>query len=140
MRRILFCLLIIVSSCSENPENLLRHINGYWEIQEVILSDGTKREYSINETIDYIKIDENLKGFRKKMKPGLNDTYFTSEDAEGISAKFENNQLILQYTTPYANWNETVLSASEEILKIVNDNNVVYLYRRYQPINLEFEE
>jgi len=140
MRRILFCLLIIVSSCSENPENLLRHINGYWEIQEVILSDGTKREYSINETIDYIKIDENLKGFRKKMKPGLNDTYFTSEDAEGISAKIENNQLILQYTTPYANWNETVLSASEETLKIVNDNNVVYLYKRYQPINLEFEE
>lgn len=140
MRRILFGLLILVCSCSENPENLLQHINGYWEIQEVILSDGTKREYSINETIDYIKIDENLKGFRKKMKPGLNDTYFTSEDAEGISAKIENNQLILQYTTPYANWNETVLSASEETLKIVNDNNVVYLYKRYQPINLEFEE
>ncbi|MCA0132249.1 lipocalin family protein [Winogradskyella alexanderae] len=139
MKRFLLLLFILLSSCTNNPENYLEHINGYWEIEEVVLPDGTKREYRINETIDYLKINDSLKGFRKKMKPGLNDTYYTSDDAEAIVARIENNKLILQYSTPYSIWEEVVLEANKERLKVVNEEKVVYLYKRYSPINLNLE-
>ena len=73
------------------------------------------------------------------MKPGINDTYFTSDDAEAITAKIEDNELNLYYSTLYFNWKETVLDADENQLKVRNENNVVYLYKRYQPINIEIE-
>ena len=130
---------LLLSSCSKNPETYIQHLEGYWEIEEVTLWDGTKKEYRFNETIDYIKIDDSLKGFRKKLKPGINDTYFTSDDAEALTLKIENDSLNIYYSTTYSKWKETVLEASPTQLKISNPNNDVYLYKRYTPINLTVE-
>ena len=133
----LFCLLIL--SCSKNPEAHIPHIEGYWEIVEVTLPDGNKKEYKFNETIDYISINDSLHGFRKKLKPGINDTYFTSADAESLVVKIENDSLNIYYTTSFANWKETVLEATIENLRVVNQNKTVYLYKRYTPIKLDIE-
>jgi hypothetical protein len=131
--------LVSVLGCSKNPEVYIQHIEGYWEIEKVTLSNGFEKNYKYNETIDYISINDSLKGFRKKMTPGINDTYFTTDDAEAITLKIENNALNIYYTTPYANWKETVLEATPKNLKIINENKDVYLYKRYTPINLDIE-
>ncbi|MUU77622.1 hypothetical protein GN138_04130 [Winogradskyella sp. HL2-2] len=129
-----------IFSCSKNPKPFIKHIEGYWEIQEVTMADGSKKEYKFNETIDYIGIKDSLKGFRKKLKPGINDTYYTSGDAEDIQLKIEDNILYIYYTTPYTNWKETVLNANEEQLKIITEDQNIYLYKRYTPIKLNLEE
>lgn len=133
----LFCLLIL--SCTKNPETFIPHIDGYWEISEVTMPDGSKKEYRFNETIDYISINDSLTGFRKKLKPGINDTYFTSDDTENLEIKIENDSLNIYYNTPFASWKETVLDATPETLKVINQNDIVYLYKKYTPINLELE-
>ncbi|WP_299094614.1 lipocalin family protein [Winogradskyella sp.] len=140
MKKYGIILLILIFSCSKNPETLLTHLNGYWEIEEVTLENGTKKQYQFSETIDYISINDSLKGYRKKLKPGINDTYFTSDDAEAITLKIEDNQLNIYYKTAYAEWKETVLEASEKHLKVSNENNTIYLYKRYTPIRLDVEE
>ena len=133
-------LMVSIFSCSKNPEPYIKHIEGYWEIQEVTMADGSKKEYKFNETIDYIGVNDSLKGFRKKLKPGINDTYFTSGDAEDIQLKIENNTLYIYYTTPYASWKETVLNANAEQLKIMTEDQNIYLYKRYKSIILDLEE
>lgn len=139
MKKFYFIILLLVLSCSENPETYIEHLNGYWEIEEVTLTDGTKKQYQFNETIDYISINDSLQGFRKKLNPGINDTYFTSDDAEKLIVRLENDSLNLYYSTPYAKWKETVLEASETYLKISNENKNVYLYKRYKPIKLDVD-
>ncbi|MBO6881833.1 lipocalin family protein [Winogradskyella sp.] len=139
MKKLIWLLSIVLLGCSENPETYIQHLEGYWEIEEVTLADGTTREYTFNETIDYISLNDSLFGFRKKLKPGINDTYYTSDDAESLKIKIENGDLNLYYSTPYAEWTETVLEASPERLKIKNADNNVYLYKRYTPINLDIE-
>lgn len=139
MRKLLFITLLLMVSCSNNPEHYLEYLNGYWEIEEVTLSNGTKKQYQFNETIDYINVNDSLQGFRKKLKPGINDTYFTSDNAEKIIAKLENDNLVLYYSTPYSQWKETVLEASETHLKVRNENKDVYLYKRYTPIKLDVD-
>ncbi len=139
MRKFSFILLILIFSCSKNPETYIEHLNGYWEIEEVTLANGSVKQYQFNETIDYISINDSLQGFRKKLKPGINDTYFTSDDAEAITLKIENSKLNMYYKTSYAEWKETVLEASEKHLKVRNENKDVYLYKRYTPLHLEVE-
>lgn len=131
----LFCFLTL--SCSENPEIYIQHIEGYWEIEVVTMADGSKKEYKFNETIEYISLNDSLVGFRKKLKPGINDTYFTTSDAEVISLKIENDSLNLYYSTPYANWKETVMEATSTKLLIINKNKNIYLYKRYTPLKLD---
>lgn len=130
---------LLIFSCTKNPETYILHLEGYWEIQEVTMADGSKKEYKFNETIDYISLNDSLKGFRKKLKPGINDTYFTSDDAEALKLKIENNTLNIYYTTPYDNWKETVLEANAEKLKVINENKTVYLYKRYTSVKLDVE-
>ena len=132
-------LVFVITSCSQNPEEYLEHINGYWEIEEVQFTNGDVKPYKYNESIDYISINDRLIGFRKKLKPGFNSKYITSKDAEGITAKIENNSLNLYYKTPYTNWKETVLKADENSLKVINDRETIYLYKRYKPIELDLE-
>ncbi|AUC80869.1 hypothetical protein [Lacinutrix sp. Bg11-31] len=136
MKKSIFVLLvsIIVFSCSQKPETLIEHIEGYWEIESVLLSNGVKREYKVNQTIDYISIGDSLKGFRKKMNPRFDGKYETSKDSETLQLKIENDSLNLYYSTEFSNWKETVLMANKSQLKIINQNNNVYLYKRFTPI------
>ncbi len=130
---------LLVFSCSKDPNSFVEHVNGYWEIEQVIFIDGTKKEYKYNDTVDYINLNDSLVGFRKKLKPSINSKYVTSKDAEGLTAKIENDSLHLYYKTPYATWKETVLMANETTLKVVNDKKTVYLYKRYKPLQLDIE-
>ncbi|RCW92268.1 lipocalin-like domain-containing protein [Winogradskyella arenosi] len=140
MKTYFWLLCLILCSCSKHPEAHIAHLQGYWEIEEVTLADGSKKTYPYNETIDFISVNDSLKGFRKKLKPGLNDTYYTSADAERIELRIENDELNIYYTTPYAQWKETILEASSEQLKIINEDENVYLYKRYTPIRLDLKE
>ncbi|TXE05788.1 hypothetical protein ES711_14565 [Gelidibacter salicanalis] len=138
MKKIILCsILVLVMSCSNNPEGFVTHVSGYWEIDEVTLADGSKREYTYNDTVDYFSVTDSLTGFRKKLKPSFDGTYTTSDDAESLTLKLENDSLNIYYSTPYANWKETVIKATEDQLLIVNEQNVRYLYKRFEPIIVE---
>lgn len=138
MKKIVFILIIALSiSCSKNPKNLIEHIDGYWEIESVTLPDGTKKEYKINQTIDYISVNDSLIGFRKKMKPRFDGKYETSKNTEILQLKIENDSLNLHYSTKFSKWKETVLMANKNQLKIVNQNNTMYFYKRFTPINVK---
>ncbi|WMI67804.1 lipocalin family protein [Mangrovimonas sp. YM274] len=120
--------------CGKNPESSLQHLNGYWEIKEVTLADGSKKEYTFSNTIDYIEVNDSLVGFRKKLTPTLEGKFKTSGDAENIKAIIQNDSLILEYKTPYSSWKETVLKATEDKLLILNSRKDLYLYSRYEPL------
>ena len=139
-KNLLFILIMFsLFNCSKSPETYIEYIAGYWEIEEVTLSDGSKKEYKFNDTIDYISLNDSLYGFRKKLKPGINNTYFTSGNAETLNVKIENNSLNIYYSTPYAKWKETVIEATPKNLRIINENKDVYLYKRYTPIIMSVE-
>lgn len=140
MKRLnLLFICFIIFSCSNNPKSNLEHVNGYWEIDQVLFENGDKKVYKYNESIDYINVNDSLKGFRKKLKPGFNSKYITSDDAEGITVKIEDDSLNFYYKTPYATWKETVLSADANSMKVVNDRETVYIYKRYKPMELDLE-
>lgn len=131
---LIFSLIII--SCKQNPETFVEHINGYWEIESVALPNGDTKAYTFSGTIDFIEVNDNLEGFRKKLKPRMDGTFSTSNDEETLKLVLENDSLNAYYQTPYTNWKETILFADESNLKVVNQDKKVYLYKRWKQINI----
>ncbi len=135
MKKMIFLLVLIaLFSCSDQPEDYIEHLNGYWEIDEVILPDGSKRDYNFNETIDFLSINDSMTGFRKKLKPNFDGSFSTSDDAEALKVIVENDSLNMYYKTPYAEWKESVLGATDRRLIILNQDKFRYIYKRYKPI------
>ena len=128
---------LVLLSCSKNPESYIEHLSGYWEIDEVTFPDGLKRDYNYSDTVDYISITDSLTGFRKKLKPNLDGTYSTSDDAESLKVVIENDSLNIYYKTPFSEWKETVIKATENQLIVQNQDNMRYIYRRYEPLDLD---
>lgn len=131
----LFCTLLCISCVSKVNQEQLHLLNGYWEIKEVTFKDGTKKEYSVNTTVDYISLDS-LKGFRKKMSPKFNGTFETSNDAEPILIRIANDSIFMNYTTDLNTWEEVLISLSEKSFSVKNDQGITYTYERFEPINI----
>ena len=129
------CVLLFTFSCKrENPDKILGHISGYWEIEEVTSAAGESKAFTMNMLVDYIEIN-NSEGFRKKVAPQPDGTFNITDDAEKIEVKIENNQVQLHYSTPFDQWTETVLKADEHQLIVKNEDGIIYTYRRYEQIN-----
>ncbi len=137
MKKLALLLILIIFSCKEDKSHFTENIDGYWEIKYVKLNNGYEKEYTVNETIDYIEITSDTSGFRKKMKPQFDGTFKTSNNSETFTFKIENDSFNLHYKTPYHNWKETILDISKDEMKVINQSKDVYLYKRYTPINIQ---
>ncbi len=135
-RFILSLLTLFLMDCSNPPENFIPFLEGYWEISEVTLPNGTKKIFQYNDSVDFLEFSDSLTGYRRKLKPNINGGFLTSNDVEKFQLKVENDSLNVYYSTPFAKWKETVLSASENELLVINKAKVRYLYKRYQPIDI----
>lgn len=137
MRKAVILLYIFVSiSCGQRVEMTdIAKLNGYWEIEKVILSDGNEKEYKVNETIDYFKVNGTT-GFRKKVMPQFDGTYLENGDAEKIDVAFKEKKAFLNYTTNYAKWKEEIISISDDKL-VLRNGEVEYYYKKPIPFSLK---
>jgi len=126
----LFLVFGALLSCKQSfVEADLQHLNGYWEIEKVILPDGDKKEYKVNETIDFFKI-ENKKGFRKKVMPQIDGTYLTNNIQETVKVDLIDGTASIHYNTPYAHWKEEIIELTKDKLVIKNQQDLEYHYKR----------
>ena len=131
MKRILLLIVLVSAlSCKQKiTEADLSNLNGYWEIEKVELPDGDKKEYKVNETIDFFKIEAN-KGFRKKVMPQLDGTYLTNDIQEDVVVVVKDGDASLQYKTTYASWKEEIIELTKDKLVVKNQQEIEYYYKR----------
>lgn len=136
MKKILFIIVLSFISCTKpDPESYKQFINGYWEIEHVVLSDGTKKEYNFNQSIDFFETKDTI-GIRKKVQPKLDGTFIASRDSETFTLKIENDSLRMYYKTLLSEWKETVISAKENQIIIKNEAGNMYFYKPYEKLSL----
>ena len=131
MKKILFLIVLgSVLSCKQKITDAdISNLNGYWEIEKVELPDGDKKEYKVNETIDFFKIEAN-KGFRKKVMPQLDGTYLTNDIQEDIVIAVKDGDATIQYKTTYASWKEEIIELTKDKLVVKNEQDLEYHYKR----------
>ena len=135
---LLLLLTFILLNCSDNPENYIKYINGYWEIKHVEKDNQLLKEYNFSSNVDYFEVnDETLTGFRKKVTPTLEGKFIINNHESPFSLKIEENNLIIEYNVNGNKFQETIINASEEKMVITNAEGITYVYRPFTPINLE---
>ncbi|WP_277012146.1 hypothetical protein [Flavobacterium lindanitolerans] len=128
---------VVTIACNQNvSKEDAKKLNGYWEIEKVILADGSEKDYKINTTYDFFEIGNNYKGFRKKVSPQLDGKFLTDDTSEAVEIVEKNGKVYLDYKTDYAKWEEELKSVSENHMTIVNPQKIEYQYKRATPINL----
>jgi len=138
---LLFGLLLI--SCNQSiTDKDLAKLNGYWEIKKVVLKDGEKKDYKVNETIDFFELrqaqsDKKWNGYRQKVMPQLDGTYKTNNLKEVISISNENGSFFINYTTSYGKWKEEIIEIQDSVLVLKNKEDLEYNYNRYQPFSFK---
>ena len=134
----LLLLLTVITACKSSiQEGEISRLEGYWEITKVVFQDGTTKPYTINTTVDYIGID-GFNGYIKKMKPGLNGRYQTSNKA----AQFKLIQKDGLWEMHFEGDQKSTLSLLElDSLEysVKDQGQVRYYYKRYEPININDE-
>ena len=132
-----FLLSFLFLSCkpSVNEADLVK-INGYWEIQKVELPQGGKKEYKVNETIDFFSLKNNS-GFRQKVMPQLDGTYLTNDIKEHIKVSNKDRVFYINYTTNYGKWKEEILEIQDSVLVLKNKDNLEYHYKRQVPFSIK---
>ncbi len=132
----LLLLLIFVGCKQEITNKDILKINGYWEIENVILEDGKKKDYKVNQTVDYFQLKDK-KGFRKKVMPQLNGTYLINNVKEDITISEENDCFYINYSTQYGKWKEEIIEIQDSILVLKNKDNLEYHFKKYIPFSLK---
>ncbi len=134
-RAFLLVLVLLLWSCNEKTpeEEDLHYLNGYWEIAEVRLPDGSKKEYSVNPNIDFIQF-ENGQGFRKKVRPKFDGTYNTSKDVEFFTVAHTEEAVTLFYKSDFDEWEERLVQVDSLSFSVMNNEGTSYVYKRFEPI------
>jgi hypothetical protein len=133
----LFLSLLLLVSCNQSiTDKDISKINGYWEIKEVVLKDGEKKDYKINETIDYFQLKDK-KGFRKKLMPQFDGTYLTNNLKEEILISSKDGKFYINYSTSFGKWQEEIIEIKDSTLVLKNKDDLEYNYKRYQGFSLK---
>ena len=133
----IFTTFLFVSCQEKKAESFdVNLLNGYWEIEEVTLSDGTKKEYKINENVDFFEIKKDS-GFRKKVAPQLDGTYLVNDSEEKIKIEKSADGTYISYKTDYATWKEKIKTLTKEQLILENDQNIQYQYKHPIPFTVK---
>lgn len=138
MRKIGFLFLVLaLASCQPNiKSNELSKINGYWEIQAVTLENGEKKDYKVNETIDYFELKGDS-GFRQKVMPQFDGKFKTNDIRESIRVFDSNHSYFIECKTDYGKWNEEILTLEDSTLVLKNKQNLIYTYKRFKPFSFK---
>jgi len=106
-----------------------QNLNGYWEIEKVILPDGEDKEYKANETYDFFELKGKL-GSRKKGMQQFDGTFLTNDVSEAFTIELKEGNCYINYKTDFAKWQEEILVLSNEKLVVKNKNDLEYHYKR----------
>ena len=138
MKRIIsiFTFLLLVSCQSEIKKEDLSKLNGYWEIKEVSMPSGEKKDYKVNETIDYFQVKNDV-GFRQKVMPRFDGKFGTNDIKEEIKIIEKEAKFFIEFKTNYGKWQEEIITIKDSTLILKNKEELIYEYKRHIPFSLK---
>jgi hypothetical protein len=133
---LLFVALVAFSCGHTVSDEDLAKLNGYWEIEEAVMADGSAKEYTVNPTIDYFEL-KGKEGFRKKVMPQFDGSYRVNDLSEKIAIVKKDGKTYISYATEYAKWKEELLELDDKELVVKNQHDIVYHYKRPKPFSVK---
>ena len=127
----------LLIGCQPDHQAMKEQLQGYWEIFEVHKDGDLIKSYTYNSNIDYFELITDSTGFRKKVSPTLEGKYIVTDHQSSFTIQTEKNGLIIRYTGGENEYTEELIEVTSDLLRIRNEQGLIYSYRPYEPINLK---
>lgn len=137
MKKTLFYFVfLMLVSCSESIQEAdLKKLNGIWEIEKVILLDGTEKEYKVNEAVEQIQFKDN-KGTRRKVRLVYNGNFLLNNIVQEFTIEEKEQSFIILNQTEFSNWKEEIKGLTNEKLLLENEQGMKYYYKKRNDIKI----
>ena len=132
----LFFILICCLGCQPGIEETKNLLQGYWTIEHVTMENGTSKAYNYSGLIDYYAFGEVFSGVKKKVQPQFSGRYKITDDALEFKLIDSACSRFLKFKNNTSQWQEEILQINKSRLKLKLENNLIYLYKRYQPLDI----
>lgn len=125
-------LFVAAVSCKSGPDPTenIKYLNGFWEIKEAYLPDGTSKNYTNTITVDYIEV-EGSTGVKKKVVPVPTGGFTGTSSEKEFVITVEEESLWIYYTTDYDSWKEKIINVDAQELRVLGKQGITYVYKRY---------
>jgi hypothetical protein len=128
--------LFLLFSCKKNISDTdIAKLNGYWEIEKVVFDDGTKKEYSVNDSYDFYKISNKI-GIRKKVMPQFDGSFIVNNVAQKVTVLLNNDSCFLVSEVNNNTIKEAIILIDDDEMVLENNEKTRYHYKKAKPINL----
>lgn len=127
-------LLLLLYNCQKDVTNYIPFIEGYWEIVSATKDQNKVKDFKINGSIDYFKINDDLSGYRKKVTPRFDGAFEISQDQSNFKLSIEDHQLWVNYSNNGVIYKEEITQANNTSLIISNSDGFTYNYKPYEPL------
>lgn len=130
-RFVLLFLILGISSCHNSVENQVAKLEGYWNIDKVVLADGSEKEFPFSNHMDFFVI-EGSKGMKHRVSPKYDGTMINY--GSPIPFKWENDEglLVLTFNEGDRSYRQAVVTATSKELVLLHDNGTKYYYQVYK--------
>ena len=132
----LIIILICCLGCQPGIEDTKNLLTGYWTIEDVTMENGTSKTYNYSGLIDHYAFGEAFYGVKKKVQPQFSGRYKITDDALEFKLIDSARSLFLKFKNDTSQWQEEILQINKSRLKLKLENNLIYLYKRYQPLDI----
>lgn len=133
MRNVLIIVVFLCFGCTPkiSQENISL-LEGYWVIEEALAPNGESRPYLGVVEVDYFQLS-NQKGIRKKITPTFGNQLSSTNDELAFSINFTAIKCYISYSKGEHDWQEEIITLTNERLELKDSRGVVFRYKRYLP-------
>lgn len=132
----LLLILILALGCSTDPATYRTYLDGYWQIDKVVLPGGEERSFRLSPVVDYIELKGDS-GVRKKVMPQIDGSFKVNQSAERFKLEITKDSLRMHYSTAYDSWAETVIRAADSTLVVLNSDGKLYYYKKFTTFSIK---
>lgn len=133
MRNVFIIIFFLCFGCSSrvNQESISL-LEGYWVIEQALAPNGESRPYLGVVEVDYFQLS-NQKGIRKKITPTFGNQLSSTNDELAFTINFTKTKTYISYSKGGHDWQEEIITLTNERLELKDSRGVVFRYKRYLP-------
>ena len=128
---------VLLMRCKSDVSTFIPFVEGYWEIVSVTKDQKKVKDYKMSGSVDYLKVNSDLSGYRKKVTPRFDGTFEMSQDRSEFMLYIEDSNLWIIYANNEVIYREQIRRANNSSLILSNADGFVYTYKPYEPLILE---
>jgi hypothetical protein len=129
-RFILLFLILGISACSNSVEDQVAQLEGYWNIEKVVLSDGSEKEFPFSNHMDFFVI-EGSNGMKHRVSPKYDGTMVDYGSPVPFKWDDQDGELVLTFNEGDESYQQTVVTSTSKELVLLHENGTKYYYQVY---------